>query len=205
MSTNIEIGPLGREQLMSIPLSWAEALTATEPATPVRASWDYDGQRVVDEPEKHYEEPGAYGNTPYSRGLYDGQRLRGFASWVVDNLDHFGPFDFVAVTGKSGMSVAFAALMLRQFDLITVRKGESTHGVMVEGVTERFGRYIVVDDFVASGATLERIDRELTKAADRARTQRPEMVGVLAYAGHTSKKRIGERSVPILGSGLYID
>lgn len=118
----------------------------------------------------------------YSGGIHRHETLKDFARWIADELkQREGTYDFVAVTGQSGMSVAFAALMLRDFPLIVVRKGESTHGEMIEGRAETMGRYIVVDDFICSGQTMRNINRELKKWAKRDGSAPPEHVGSLLY------------------------
>lgn len=66
--------------------------------------------------------------------------------------------DTVVVTGKSGVSVAFAASMLIDFPLVVVRKPtENSHGRAIEGPSGHEVRnYIILDDFVETGATVER-------------------------------------------------
>lgn len=86
----------------------------------------------------------------------------------------------VAVTGKSGISLAFATLMLCDFPLIVVRKpGENSHGNDVEGTPGTLhSRYILLDDFVGSGATLRRVMHETTKRF----SGELACVGVLQYS-----------------------
>ena len=76
--------------------------------------------------------------------------------------------DAIAVTGKSGISVAFAALMEVNFPLIVVRKrGETTHGSPIEGSGDvDVRRYLVLDDFVSSGNTVVEIVSRLDEYAD---------------------------------------
>jgi orotate phosphoribosyltransferase-like protein len=78
----------------------------------------------------------------------------------------------IAVRGKSGVSMAFALLMLADFHIVTVRKpGENSHGDNIEGVSydcvdREFSRYIILDDFVGSGATCKAIVDALANEVD---------------------------------------
>jgi phosphoribosylpyrophosphate synthetase len=118
----------------------------------------------------------------YSGSVHRAPNLREHATYVAHVLEkRRNDYDFVACTGQSGMSVAFAALMLYEFPLVVVRKGERTHGNMIEGDAERIGRYIVVDDFISSGATMRRINRELRKWADDHDYAAPTHVGSVLY------------------------
>jgi orotate phosphoribosyltransferase len=78
-------------------------------------------------------------------------------------------FDFIAVQGKSGLSMAFASAVHHDFPIVAVRKdNESSHGSAVEGpclVLPEGGSYIILDDFVASGETCVRIIDKLTDYA----------------------------------------
>lgn len=82
---------------------------------------------------------------------------------TADILDQF---DHVLVTGLSG--VIPGAIFCDRFNkwLVVVRKGESTHGSHIEGPYDwdkkrepgdRTGAYIIIDDFIASGNTIDRL------------------------------------------------
>lgn len=122
--------------------------------------------------------------TGYSGRIYEGAGLRKHAEFVLKTLDKLqGQFDFVAVTGKSGMAVAFAALAMGgDFPLVTIRKGESTHGQHIEGIANG-SRYVVVDDLIDTGSTLDRIHEDLGEFADDKRQERPRMVAAILYQG----------------------
>lgn len=142
---------------------------------------------MVSQPEMQY--GSLAGRYHYANGIYSHESLRRHAEWVIGRLDHI-EYDFVAVTGKSGMSVAFAALALRQFDLVTIRKdGEQSHGSQVEGEARTMCRYIVIDDFVSSGATLNNIEDALGSWALSRSVQAPRRVGVLEYNHHRFSER----------------
>lgn len=120
----------------------------------------------------------------YSGRIYRSEGLRRHAEFALKTLDSIrDEFDFVAVTGKSGMAVAFAALAMgADFDLVTIRKGESSHGHHIEGFADGY-RYVVIDDLIDSGATLDRIRQELADFADARGVDHPEMVAAILYQG----------------------
>jgi hypothetical protein len=91
-------------------------------------------------------------------------------------------FDAIAVTGLSGLLVGSIVAMEMDKPLIIVRKrGEERHTLNeCEGV---FGgeTYIILDDFVSSGATIFRIERKVAAAAKAAFHHPPRCLGVLEY------------------------
>ena len=92
--------------------------------------------------------------------------------------------DAVAVTGKSGLSLAFATLMLIDFPLIVVRKrGENSHGNPIEGTRSvDVRKYIILDDFVSSGDTVKTMVDSIDEMVDSAMNVMPlRCVGVLQY------------------------
>lgn len=112
---------------------------------------------------------------------------------ALPDVMHQYEADAVVVTGKSGISVAFAALMLIDFPLVIVRKpGENSHGFRVEGPEGAvLRRYIILDDFVSSGATVTRVRQQLIDEADRFSAQRPRLVAVAVYAGNGQRATHG--------------
>ena len=119
----------------------------------------------------------------YSGQIYKSAGLRQHAEFVLRTLDKLkDQFDFVVVRGKSGMAVAFAALAMgADFPLVTIRKGESSHGQHIEGIAEGT-RYVVVDDLIDTGSTLHIIHDDLGTYAENMRQERPRMVAVLLHA-----------------------
>lgn len=102
--------------------------------------------------------------------------------------------DCLFVTGKSGIAMAFALLTEYSVPIITVRKpNEQAHGVTFEGPTNyEPKRYLILDDFVSSGETVERIMSQV-HAYCRAMDSKPQCVGVIEwdramYGGRDQKK-----------------
>ena len=91
--------------------------------------------------------------------------------------------DAIVVSGNSGISIGHAALMLIEFPLVLVRKNkDNSHGTAVEGpLNHKLRRYLILDDFVSSGATVRNIcDTLYSQAIERDSTP-PECMGVLEY------------------------
>lgn len=149
---------------------------------------------------------------------YDAARVRLAAQRVAKALPRMMEetgADTVVVLGKSGMSIAYAALMLIDFPLVTVRRpGERPRGggVQVEGPSDhQVSKYLILDDLVGSGGTADNINSALADEADApcfgpARIA-PECVGILCYHSWDSDYNIhvGNKRVPVHGTNLYMD
>ena len=101
----------------------------------------------------------------------------------------------VVVHGNSGVSCGFAALMLSavDFNIVLLRKdNDNSHGSPIEGQQgHRLGRYIILDDFVATGATMNRIRGKIATLHQQygyRNAQSPECVGIVLY-GYTVSDR----------------
>ncbi len=90
--------------------------------------------------------------------------------------------DAVAYSGSSGSVLAFAIALKYEVAVIYVRKdNEDSHGNKVECNRNDVKRYLIVDDFIDAGSTVERI---LQKIRNRARTNQertPKCMGILLY------------------------
>ena len=116
----------------------------------------------------------------------------------------------VVVHGNSGVSCGFAALMLSDldFNIVLLRKdNDNSHGAPIEGPDDHhLGRYLILDDFVSSGKTMNRIrDKIGSLSVQRWRyepgEEMPECVGVVLY-GHcngTNFKFADGYTVPAVG------
>lgn len=104
-------------------------------------------------------------------------------AWEAKRSGRLPVFDGIAVAGVSGLIVGSVLAAMWCCDLFVVRKpGESSHSVCTVEGPRKVGRYLIVDDFVASGATAERIRTQMA-------TYRPHMecVGVYVYAGQEGR------------------
>ena len=120
----------------------------------------------------------------YNDYQYEPRELRRIAKGValdIPSVLRASGADVVVVSGKSGISMAFAVTMLIDFPLIVVRKpGESSHGNTIEGRND-FDSYIILDDFVDTGATIDRIIHTINNKADSHGYVRPKCVGVYGF------------------------
>ena len=84
-----------------------------------------------------------------------------FAASAIGELRSQTGSTSVVVHGNSGVSCGFAALMAsaEDFNLVLLRKdNDNSHGAPIEGPDgHRLDRYLILDDFVVSGATMNRI------------------------------------------------
>lgn len=100
-------------------------------------------------------------------------------------------FDTIVVTGKSGCALGFALMAaVPKLHVVFVRKGESSHGDMIEGCGHEFTRWAFFDDFVSSGESYRRVDRELQNyATKRSGHARPEGVLAIEYAAKENEDK----------------
>lgn len=106
----------------------------------------------------------------YSEAVFSHERIRRVVddlSLAIPALMQLHEADTIVVSGKSGISAGFAALTRINFPLAVVRKpGENSHGSLIEGTDQHdMRRYIILDDFVSSGSTVDRIVEDIDKRA----------------------------------------
>ena len=116
-----------------------------------------------------------------------------FAAKAIEELRSQTGSTSVVVHGNSGVSCGFAALMAsaEDFNLVLLRKdNDNSHGAPLEGPEgHRLDKYLILDDFISSGATLNRIrDKIANLCAQRSRSSpRPECVGIVLYGCHSTR------------------
>jgi len=93
-------------------------------------------------------------------------------------------FDAIAFRGSSGAALAFVASIAMQIPIIFVRKNdESNHGNPVESNSRTpIKKYIIVDDFVCSGKTLQAILDGIRKISKQQAMAEPKCVGAFLYS-----------------------
>ena len=113
-----------------------------------------------------------------------------FAAKAIKELRERTGSTSVVVHGNSGVSCGFAALMAsdEDFNLVLLRKdNDNSHGSPIEGPDEhRLGKYLILDDFVSSGATMNRIRDKIDTLHGQVSwsSPRPECVGIVLYGHH---------------------
>ncbi len=96
--------------------------------------------------------------TSYLGASFDpDRRQRALRNIITGLTPYSGQFEAIAVRGLSGTIMGTLVSHFMSKGLIVVRKaGEMGHGMSVEGAS-RFTRYIILDDFVCSGSTIQAI------------------------------------------------
>jgi orotate phosphoribosyltransferase len=94
-------------------------------------------------------------------------------------------FDAIAFCGSSGCAVAFGLAVKHKIPLIYVRKrGEKSHSyskVECNDTHVQVKKYLIVDDFVNTGATLDYIVSTIARFAKKNNAYPAQQVGVLCY------------------------
>lgn len=105
--------------------------------------------------------------------------------YVVGRLESES-FDVVACRGVSGATMAAVVAYKLHKDLCIVRKpNDGSHSsYTVEGPT---GRYVIVDDFISTGATVKEIVKQITRVDPHA-----ECLGVICYGKHYWREMDGD-------------
>jgi adenine/guanine phosphoribosyltransferase-like PRPP-binding protein len=104
-----------------------------------------------------------------------------------EHIEQLKP-DALAYSGHSGAAFAFIAGVFHQLPIINVRKvGEQSHGSAIDSnSTEPIRTYLVVDDFINTGATVKHIIRSIDRAAAKYNNHRPKCMGIFLYASEPS-------------------
>ena len=127
-----------------------------------------------------------------------------FAAKAIKELMERTGADCVVVHGNSGVSCGFAALMYENFPLILLRKdNDNSHGSPMEGPNgHNVLKYLILDDFISTGATMERIKGKINTLSDQsgAGWPTPECVGIVLYGHYDSNSFKFEdgQNVPVI-------
>ncbi len=91
--------------------------------------------------------------------------------------------DALAYTGSSGAAAAYVLGTALDLPVVYVRKkDENSHGKRVEANTdEPIKNYLIIDDFISSGTTVENIVSGIEKHARDYGVKAPTCVGVFLY------------------------
>ena len=128
--------------------------------------------------------------TGYTKELVEERAV--FAAKAIEKLRSQTGSTSVVVHGNSGVSCGFAALMAssEDFNLVLLRKdNDNSHGAPMEGPDgHNVLRYLILDDFISTGATMERIKGKIASLAEQSARlfPPPECVGIVLYGHHMS-------------------
>ena len=138
----------------------------------------------------------------YHDRTYNPRSLKATVNRVVRYLEKLQKkvkFDAIAFSGTSGAAIAYPVSAIAGYHLINVRREpyKQHHGSKIEASGNRkIYRYIILDDFIASGRTIKLIVRAIKKEtipsswSRIALEEKPvECVGVVIYSdqGDSSK------------------
>lgn len=109
-------------------------------------------------------------NSWYIRPALDPQQFKKAVDMVADQViaDAVNglPIDVIAVTGVSGLTVGSAVAYETGIPLCVVRKGrDSIHCDFTVEYDQSFSSYIIVDDLVSTGDTLDNIHKAIRNAS----------------------------------------
>lgn len=138
----------------------------------------------------------------YSGSMFDRKQLRNRLGTLVKALPEImkrHEADSLFVTGKSGIAMAFPLLTRLPVKIITVRKpGEDSHGSTFEGPSEfEPKRFMILDDFVSTGETVNRV---LTQLYQFYGEKMPQLVGVIEWDKSPSRYRDTSKDFEIRSS-----
>lgn len=110
---------------------------------------------------------------------------------AIKKLQKRRKFDAIAFTGTSGAALAYPLSLKLKLPLICVRKNDDNHfGYPIEGcVTAE--KYIIIDDFIADGDTMNRIMRAVKRKMPQAKP-----VAIFLYTSTPLHKKW--KDVPII-------
>jgi orotate phosphoribosyltransferase len=140
--------------------------------------------------------------------IHDPRELRRVVNLIVAEIGRLNPPPrFLAVRGTSGTAIGGAVSLVSDLPLVVVRKDEddshAKHYGIVQGMHGTGGYYVIVDDLVDSGNTVQAIasavKRDHESYADNA--LRTECIAVILYSADQVRRGaidIDGRTVPLI-------
>jgi len=140
--------------------------------------------------------------------IHDPRELRRVVNLIVAEIGKLNPPPrFLAVRGTSGTAIGGAVSLVSDLPLVVVRKEEddshAKHYGTVQGMRGTGGYYVIVDDLVDSGNTVQviasTVKRDHEQNPDSA--LRTECIAVILYSADQIKKGaidIDGRTVPLI-------
>lgn len=97
------------------------------------------------------------------RALIPNQRRKILRDMTKELRRHEKKFETIVCTGLSGTLIAPSLADRLKKSLVVLRKGESSHGVDIEWTSDNppIRNFIIVDDVVSTGETVQRILEEI--------------------------------------------
>ena len=108
-------------------------------------------------------------------------------------------FHAIAFRGTSGAAMAYPVSVAIGIPLICVRKAsENSHGHALEGSDSiDVKKYIIIDDFISSGSTMNQIVEGIEKSA-KAQSKKVKCVGIILYCEEYNGSYSKHKDIPII-------
>lgn len=111
-------------------------------------------------------------------------------------------FQAIAFSGMSGAALAFPLGYLMDLPLLCVRKNSSHSFYTVEGMLE-ISSYIIVDDFIDSGFTLDYILKSIRQEQAKKNLPLAECKGIILYKNYNRYVRFKSAQAPLTGIEIF--
>lgn len=109
------------------------------------------------------------------------------AALKIGKMYKAGKFQAIAFSGSSGAALAFCVAAKHKIPLIYIRKkNEECHGSPIEfnGSTVEVRQYLIVDDFISSGSTMNYIIDKIRNYTKGHKAYPAKPMGIFCYDGH---------------------
>ena len=129
-------------------------------------------------------------SSSYMSKVYNTKKFASLAKRVAKHMVKLRStlkFDAIAFTGSSGAALAYPVSVITGIPLVHVRKRENSHGSEIEGDGE-LKSYIILDDFIDSGATIKRIHGKIISYSHINAEDAATCVGIALYNEGNMKK-----------------
>ncbi len=134
--------------------------------------------------------------TDYLSRIFDPRKFQIVLNNLIKSIKLFkkkNKFDCIAFRGMSGAGAAFPVAAALNIPLLMCRKDDQSHANRkVEGFIYT-KKYIIIDDFIVSGETINSINKNISKLSSQS-----ELVGIFLYNSRDREKRKFWNNVPII-------
>ena len=137
--------------------------------------------------------PGLYGMS------FSEDKVEGYIKLVMDHLENIPPDVGLVFRGVSGMIVGIRVVDRTGRKYAIVRKpNDGSHSSrQVEGWVT--AKYVIVDDFIASGGTIKAIVTAINQASRENMYNPSKCVGIITYHGSSTCDFIRNNEIPLYG------
>lgn len=105
---------------------------------------------------------------------------------IMSAIDEDAPT--LVFSGVSGEMIGFPVAYCTGLPFAVVRKSESHSDIMVESVKRHIGKYFIIDDFIQTGETIQRIIGQVEEYHSKSRC-----VGIVLWGNRAEEGLMAER------------